>query len=194
MVLGRMLESSFGGRQMRITLPPDTRTNIVLVGMPGAGKSTIGVLLAKYTTREFVDTDVLIQVRESQSLQEILEGSDYMNLRRIEQEILLSLNIKNFVIATGGSAAYSDVAMKHLRKNGVIVFIDVEFGEAEKRVGNFDTRGIACDGEMTLHDVYIERYPLYEKYADIKMKCGKHNQDEVAEMIVSALKLKGIQK
>ena len=172
---------------MNVDLPRSQRTNIVLVGMPGAGKSTVGVLLAKRTAREFVDSDVLIQVRESMSLQEILDGSDYWNLRRIEEEVLLSLHIKNFVIATGGSAAYSDKAMKHLRKNGVIVFIDVAFEEAARRVRNFDSRGIACEGTMTLQDVYKERYPLYEKYADIKVTSGKHNQDEVVDIIVSAL-------
>lgn len=174
---------------MGIQLPLSREKNIVLVGMPGAGKSTIGVLLAKYVAKEFVDTDVSIQVREGKSLQDILDESDYLNLRRIEQEVLLSLQCTNHVIATGGSAAYSDPAMRHLKKGSAVVFLDVDYEVVMRRVHNFGSRGIACERGMTMKDVFAERRPLYLKYADFTIRCDKGNQDDVADMIIQALQL-----
>lgn len=161
--------------------------NIVLVGMPGAGKSTIGVILAKYAARDFVDSDVLIEVREGKALQQILDESDYRNLRRIEEEVLLSLDVRNHVVATGGSAAYSAKAMQHLSQNGVVVFLDVEFEEVMRRVQNFDTRGIACRPGITLREVYDERRPLYLRWADVRIECGRRHHEAVAERIAEEL-------
>jgi shikimate kinase len=169
----------------RPTWSPDS--NIVLIGMPGCGKSTAGVLLAKRTARGFVDTDVLIEVRESLLLQDILDRSDFMNLRRIEQEVLLALRIRRYVIATGGSAAYSEASMRHLKKSGLIVFLDVPFDRLAERIRNLDTRGIACPAGMTLRDIYRERYPLYTRWADIVIPCGDGNHEEVVDQIVQAL-------
>ena len=149
----------------------DNNTNIALVGMPGAGKSTIGVILAKYTARDFVDTDVLIQLREKKSLQQILNESDYLNLRRVETEVILDLDCHNHIIATGGSAAYSTEAMDHIKKNGIIVFLNAKFEVIEKRISNYDTRGIACKPGLTFMDLFNERYPLYKKHANLVIDC-----------------------
>jgi shikimate kinase len=162
---------------------PVDRPNIVLIGMPGAGKSTVGVILAKYTSRDFVDTDVLIQTSERRPLQEILDREGHMALRAIEERILLSLRLSNHVIATGGSAAYSGKAMQHLKKNGIVVFLHVPFAEIRVRVRDFATRGIARAPDQSFSDLFEERYVLYKKYADITIDCEDLNQEQVSEAI-----------
>ncbi len=174
----------------RWNFPLDDEVNIVLVGMPGAGKSTVGVLLAKYTARDFIDSDVLIERREGKLLQQILEQSGYLDLRQIEQDVLLSLSPTHSVIATGGSAAYSTVAMEHLRRHGAVVFLDVAYEEVARRVHNFSTRGIACPPGMTLRDVYEERRPLYLRWADVHVMCGSLGHEEVAEEVLRHLGLR----
>ena len=159
------------------------RRNIVLIGMPGAGKSTVGVILAKHTSRAFVDTDVLIQTSERQSLQKILDENGHIALREIEERILLSLDLSDHVIATGGSAAYSGEAMRHLKKNGIVVFLHVPFPEIRERVRDFATRGIARAPEQSFADLFEERYVLYKKYADVTIDCEGLNQERVSEAI-----------
>ncbi len=154
-------------------------TNIVLIGMPGAGKSTIGVILAKQTARDFIDTDVLIQTREQRSLQEILDTEGYMTLRAIEERILLSLNCINHVVATGGSAAYSTTAMNHLKANGVAIFLQVDLDEIQRRVTNYDTRGIARRPDQCFEDLYNERLILYRQYADFTINCAGKNHEQI---------------
>lgn len=172
-----------GGRQLQ----PDRRSNVVLIGMPGAGKSTVGVILAKHTSRDFVDTDVLIQTSERRPLQEILDTEGHLALRAIEERILLSLDLANHVIATGGSAAYSADAMKHLKENGVVVFLQLPFDEIRKRVRDFATRGIARAPEQSFADLFEERCVLYRRYADLTIDCEGLNQEEVSEAIRRAL-------
>ncbi len=174
---------------MAMELPLSMDKNIVLIGMPGAGKSTVGILLAKRTARGFVDTDVLIEMRECLLLQEIIENSDYANLRRIEQEVLLDLKVNRHVVATGGSAAYHEPSMLHLKKNSVVVFLDVPFEQIERRIRNFDTRGIACPQSMTLRDIYDERLPLYQKWADLTLACGDMDHEKVVEDLIGALEI-----
>jgi shikimate kinase len=159
------------------------RSNIVLIGMPGAGKSTVGVILAKYTSRNFVDTDVLIQTSERRPLQEILDQQGHLALRRIEERVLLSLRLSNHVVATGGSAAYSEEAMRHLKKNGIVVFLHVPFPEIRERVRDFATRGIARAPEQSFADLFEERYVLYKKYADVTIDCEGLHQEQVSEAI-----------
>ena len=173
---------------MRLQLPLSPETNIVLIGMAGAGKSTVGVILAKYAARGFVDTDVLIEVREGKLLQAILDESDYLNLRRIEEEVLLGLQLRNHVIATGGSAAYSEAAMRHLRGQGAVVFLDVEFAEVVRRVQNLDTRGIACQPGLSLREIFDERRPLYRRWADVRIACGTLGHEAVAARIMEELR------
>jgi shikimate kinase len=151
--------------------------------MPGAGKSTVGVILAKHTSRDYVDTDVLIQTSERRPLQEIVDTDGHMALRGIEERILLSLDLTNYVIATGGSAAYSANAMHHLKKNGVVVFLHVPFDEIRERVRDFATRGIARAPNQSFADLFEERYVLYRKYADLTVACRGLTQEEVSETI-----------
>ncbi|MRI32317.1 shikimate kinase [Endozoicomonas sp. OPT23] len=156
------------------------KTNITLIGMPGAGKSTIGIILAKDMAYGFVDTDVLIQISRQKTLQDILDKSGYMKLREIEEEELLKVNLQHHIIATGGSAVYSDAAMKHLSKESVIVFLDLDLDQIRDRIHNFDTRGIARSDDQTIEDLFEERVSLYKKYSDITINCRELHQDELA--------------
>src|SRR5210317_757250 len=158
--------------------------NIVLIGMPGAGKSTIGVILAKLASMSFIDTDVTIQTSESRTLQEILDADGYLELRRIEEEILLGLNLEDHVIATGGSAAYSHPAMEHLKANGVVVFLEVSLPTLEQRIHNFSTRGLAKRDDQSFEDLFDERMHLYEKYADIHIDCQDYSQEDLCDIIL----------
>lgn len=153
--------------------------------MPGAGKSTIGIILAKYMSLGFLDTDVLIQINQQKSLQEIINESDYLNLRKIEEEEILKINIRNHVIATGGSAVYSRTAMSHLRDISMIVFLKVQYEEIKKRIHNFKSRGIAKHQDQTFRDLFNERQILYNKYAELVIDCKDFDQEEIAEIILS---------
>ncbi len=162
----------------------EIKSNIILIGMPGSGKSTVGVILAKLTSRGFTDTDVLIQTSEDRSLQEIVNTDGYMGLRKIEQELLLRLDCRNHVIATGGSAVYSHIAMEHLKHAGLVVFLDVDIATLELRIRDFESRGLAKRPEQTLADLFRERHPLYRKYADITVDCARLTQEEVCARII----------
>jgi shikimate kinase len=144
-----------------------TSSSVVLIGMPGAGKSTIGKALALRSGAQFVDTDRLIAQREGLSLQALLDANGYEYLRAIEAEVLLAGKFVNQVVATGGSAVYSSAAMAHLRQFGTFVFIDISLPEIIRRVQNFTQRGIAGPLGQDLQGVFIERLPLYRRYADI---------------------------
>ncbi|WP_018719301.1 shikimate kinase [Arhodomonas aquaeolei] len=168
-----------------------TRDNVVLIGMPGAGKSTVGVLLAKRLGKAFVDTDVLIQQREGRSLQAIVDAGGAADLRRIEGDTLAGLEVHDHVIATGGSAVYSERAMAHLRRDGVIVYLSVPWPEIERRIHNLDSRGIARDPAQSLRAVYDERVPLYRAAADLCVDCTGLGQHECMEQVASGLAARG---
>jgi len=138
-----------------------------LIGMPGAGKSTVGVLLAKMSGLAFRDTDLDIQVHAQATLQEILDREGYWTLRRLEQEILLQIPLHHSVISTGGSVVYSDKAMNRLRAAGPVVFLDVDFDTLEQRVQATPGRGIASSAEDDFATVFAERVPLYKQWATI---------------------------
>ena len=159
------------------------KTSVVLIGMPGAGKSTIGVLLAKKMALDFTDTDLLIQTSQGDALQEIVDNQGYLVLREIEEKVILAMNGERQVIATGGSAVYSSAAMKYLKKAAIAVFLDVNLTEIKKRVKDFDDRGFARREDQTFDDLFSERVPLYKKYADITIVCENKNQDEIAKEI-----------
>ena len=165
-------------------------SNIVLIGMPGAGKSTVGVLLAKQMSCGFVDTDLLIQSSQGRVLQDIVDTDGPLVLRKIEEEMLLGLSYCNHVIATGGSAPYSDAAMRHLKSKGIVIFLDVDLPTLESRVSDVKTRGLAKRRNQSFADLFYERFTLYNKYADVTINCTGLIQDEVCFEIISELKQK----
>ena len=144
--------------------------NIILIGMPGCGKSTVGVVLAKVLGMHFCDTDIVIQQNEGRKLQEIIDEDGNDAFLECEERALASLEIDGAVIATGGSAVYSEKAMSHLKENGKVVYLKVSESEIERRLADFAARGVAIKDGMTVKDLYNERIPLYEKYADITVK------------------------
>jgi len=156
--------------------------------MPGAGKSTVGVILAKLTSRDFIDTDVLIQISQGRLLQDIVDREGYMALRKIEEAIVLYIHCSHHVIATGGSAVYSPAAMKHLKSNGVVVFLDVDLPTLKTRIHDFGTRGLAKRPDQSLSDLFEERVVLYRKYADITIGCAGLSQEEVCAQIINKIK------
>jgi shikimate kinase len=163
------------------------KSNIILIGMAGSGKSTVGVLIAKMLGYDFLDTDLIIQKRENKLLQNIIDcdGLDYF--KSAEESALLSIIAESTVIATGGSAVYCDAAMKKLKENGVCVWLYLPFSEINRRIMNPKTRGIAISPGMTLEDVYNEREPLYQKYADLRIDCVQ-GVEENARQIIRLLK------
>ncbi len=165
------------------------KSNLVLIGMPGSGKSTIGVILAKRTSHDFVDTDVLIQSLEHRSLQSIMDSEGYMKLREIEARVLQSINLENHIISTGGSVVYSDAAMQHLRSNGTTIYLDVSLDTLRARITDYETRGIAKRPEQSFADLFEERALLYRKYADVTIKGDTMSQDAVCEHIISVLNI-----
>ena len=157
--------------------------NIVLIGMPGCGKSTVGVLLAKALGMAFVDTDVVFQAKEGRKLQRIIEeiGIDAFLAR--EEEAILSLSYNKTVIATGGSVVYGRRAMKRLHENGVVVYIRLPYKEIERRLSNLATRGVTLREGQTLFDLYEERIPLYEKEADVVLDATGLQIEQTVEAI-----------
>ena len=161
--------------------------NIILIGMPGAGKSTLGVLLAKAMGKLFVDTDIIIQQKTKRLLQDIIDNDGTDEFLKLEEEILLTVDEKNTVIATGGSAVYSEKAMENFRKSGKIVYLHVDFSEIEKRVTNITTRGIVLKNGRSLADAFAERKPLYDKYADVVVDCTGSSIEESVRKLAQIL-------
>lgn len=161
--------------------------NIVLVGMPGAGKSTIGVLLAKSMLMDFVDTDLIIQKKTGKALSDIINEKGIDEFIRIENDVICNEEFANSVIATGGSAVYGKEAMEKLKENGIAVYLRVNAGELKKRIKNIHTRGIAMKNGQTLDSLYNERAPLYEKYADITVECEGLTPEECVDLIIKKL-------
>ena len=158
------------------------KSNVILIGMPGAGKSTIGVLLAKRLGYDFVDTDVLIQIRQGEFLQDTLDARGYLALRNIEEQVLVSLEVTNTVVATGGSAVYSDNAMTQLGGDGTVVYLAVELDELKRRIHDYATRGIARPPDQDLAQLFGERTKLYHKHAQITV-----NATRAPEQVVTAI-------
>lgn len=163
--------------------------NIVLIGMPGCGKSTVGVLLAKSLLMHFVDTDLTIQSIYKKSLSAIIEEEGLDAFKRIENDVLAATDEENAVIATGGSAIYGDEAMEHLGRDGTIVHLDVSLPTIKSRLSDIKTRGVAIADGLTIDDLYAERAPLYEKYANVTVNCDGKTAEECVDAIVAALKL-----
>lgn len=161
--------------------------NIVLIGMPGAGKSTIGVLLAKSLLCDFIDTDLVIQKKYGCSLCDIIKKQGTEKFIEIEDSVLSGCRFENTVIATGGSAVYGNRAMQSLKNNSITVYLSVSVDELEKRLQNIHTRGVAMKEGTTISDLYTERKPLYEQYADITVDCDGLTAEACVEKIVAAL-------
>jgi len=166
-----------------------TSTNITLIGMPGAGKSTIGIILAKDLGLGFIDTDVLIQINQQKTLQQIIDETDHLQLRAIEENEILKLNINHHVIATGGSVVYSPKAMAHLAEISTVIFLDVNFEELERRIHNFESRGIAKAENQTFQELFDERRILYRKYAQITVDGNARDQEEMALHIAGIIRM-----
>ena len=159
------------------------KSNLTLIGMPGAGKSTVGIILAKNRGLGFIDTDVLIQINQQRTLQQIIDEEGYLHLRAIEEIEILKINIQNHVIATGGSAVYSERAMAHLKNISKIIFLEVGLDEIRRRIHNLETRGIAKSSHQTFEDLFLERHLLYQKYADLTIDGHVLDQERLAEKI-----------
>lgn len=143
------------------------KENIVLIGMPGAGKSTVGVVLAKALGYRFLDSDLVIQEQEGKLLHQIIEEAGTDGFIEVENRVNSAISAHRTVIATGGSVVYGKEAMEHLREIGTVVYLKLAYAELERRLGSLRDRGVVLRDGQTLRDLYAERVPLYEKYADV---------------------------
>lgn len=162
--------------------------NIVLVGMPGAGKSTVGVILAKVLGMNFIDSDLLIQEQEGMLLKDIIKREGLQGYIDIENQVNRDISVENAVIATGGSVVYCPEAMEHFRETAKIVYIKLTYDTICKRLGNIRQRGVVLRDGQTLLDLYEERIPLYEKYAHITVDAEGLGIEELMERICLELK------
>ncbi|MEN8260741.1 MAG: shikimate kinase [Pseudomonadota bacterium] len=166
---------------------PDKKSNIVLIGMPASGKSTIGVQLAKWLSMGFIDTDLLVQARAGESMQTFQNENGLEAYQTLECETVKSVICENCVIATGGSAVYCDGAMQHLKTIAKIIFLDVSMDEIKQRIGDTSERGVVIQPDMTLDDLHVERKPLYLKYADEVIDSSGKTQNQLLNEIRSII-------
>ena len=160
------------------------RTNLVLVGMPASGKSTVGVILAKLIGYDFIDTDILIQRAEKKRLSEIIRESGIDEFLKVEERVCASVEADHCVIATGGSVVYSEKAMRHLKKIGHVMYLKTDYETIRKRLGNIRQRGVVLREGQTLRDLFEERVVLYEKYADTVIE----EEGDAEDVVVGILK------
>ncbi len=161
--------------------------NVILIGMPGSGKSTLGVVLAKMLGMGFSDMDLLLQQRSGKKLQEILNTDGLDAFFKIEEETILSVTGENMVLATGGSAVLSERAMLHLKSLGTVVYLNVPYKTLERRIKNIATRGIASTPGQTLLDIYNYRTPLYARYADVTICPKTRKFEQTVNEIIAAI-------
>lgn len=162
--------------------------NIVLIGMPGVGKSTVGVILAKQLGLQFVDADLLIQQQEGRLLHEIITQEGVDGFLAIENRVNASINARGAVISTGGSVVYGREAMEHLKRTGTVVYLKLPYHELECRLRNLKDRGVVLRGDQTLRDLYEERTPLYERYADLVIDETGLDIEQTREALENALR------
>jgi shikimate kinase len=158
--------------------------NVILIGMPGVGKSTVGVVLAKKLGFYFTDSDLVIQQKTGKLLYQLIEERGEAGFLALENEVNASLRRKRHVIATGGSAVYGKQAMRHLKKLGPVIYLKLPYEELAERLGDLRQRGVVLPEGFTLRDLYEERCPLYEKHADIIIDCSGKRIREVVDEIV----------
>lgn len=161
--------------------------NIVLIGMPGAGKSTVGVVLAKIMQMDFCDTDLVIQKNTGRALQEIIDTDGVGKFLEAEEQSILTLECENCIIATGGSVVLSEKAMNHLKQTSTVVYLRAGFEEIAGRINNLDSRGIAFEAGQTLLDIYNQRTPLYEQFCDVVIDCDNSDCISTARKIKEAI-------
>ena len=157
--------------------------NVILIGMPGAGKSTVGVVLAKKLGYSFMDSDLIIQKQTGKLLHQLIEEKGEAGFLMLENEINAALDLDHHVIATGGSAIYGQEAMEHFNRIGCVVYLRLPFEELKERLGDLHQRGVVLKEGFTLLDLYKERIPLYEKYADITIDCDQKRIRDIVEEI-----------
>lgn len=157
--------------------------NIILIGMPGSGKSTIGVVLAKKLGYRFIDSDLIIQEKYDKTLERLIEENGETGFIHIENEVNCSIDVKKTVIATGGSAVYGTEAMEHFRNIGTIIYLEVSYEQLEERLGSLHERGVVSNGKTTIEEIYEDRKNLYKKYADITVFLDKKLLRESVEEI-----------
>lgn len=162
--------------------------NIALIGMPGVGKSTVGVVLAKNMGMSFMDSDLVIQEQEGKKLHDLIEEHGMDGFLEIEARVNASLNPKTAVIATGGSAVYSEQAMQHLKSIAMVCYLKLSYESIEERLGDLEQRGVVLREGETLRELYDERVPLYEKYANITVECENKNIREIVMELAKRLK------
>ena len=175
---------------MKEKLTERGKDNIVLIGMPGAGKSTLGIVLAKIMAYDFVDADLLIQQQSDRTLQRLIDACGPEGFIQVENQVLSHLDFEHTIIATGGSAVYSDEAMRHLGEIGRVVYLQISYDELRSRLSDFSERGVVMKGGigMSLRDLYDERKPLYEKYADVVVDVNDLTITAAARKVADALK------
>jgi len=159
------------------------KKNIILIGMPGAGKSTVGVILAKRIGFHFIDTDLIIQAQEKCRLQQIIDAHGLQNFRKIEEQMLLNLQVEHSIIATGGSVVYSEKGLKALGRTGPLIYIQVSLTALQKRIADMGQRGLVMSKGQTFEQLYQERTPLYEKFAELTISGEGVNAEQVAAKI-----------
>ena len=165
------------------------KSNIVLIGMPGVGKSTVGVILAKVLGYQFVDADLVIQEEEGKLLKEIIEEVGTEGFIQVENRVNSSLDVKHSIIATGGSVVYGKEAMEHLKEIGEVVYLKADYQTIARRLGNLEKRGVALKPGQTLKDLYEERCALYEKYADVTVDEHGLGTEETIGAVLRSLNL-----
>lgn len=164
-----------------------SKNNIVLIGMPGVGKSTIGVILAKVLGYQFLDADLLIQEQEGKLLKDIIDEVGTEGFIQVENRVNASINCDRTIIATGGSVIYGQEAMEHLKEIGTVVYLEVPFSILEKRLSDIKGRGVVLKEGQTLYDLFLERTPLYETYADLRISEEGLGVEETVNLLVSKL-------
>lgn len=165
------------------------KSNVVLIGMPGSGKSTLGIVLAKILNKDFIDADIVIQNQCDKTLQKIIDAMGPEGFIQVENQILGDLKAENSIVATGGSAVYSDEAMKHLSEIGTVVYLKISYDQLVTRLSDLQERGVVLKGGigMSLRELFDERKPLYEKYAEITVDVNDLSITAAARKVADAL-------
>ena len=159
------------------------QNNIVLIGMAGAGKSSVGIVLAKKLNLNFIDVDTLIEEKQQAPLQQIVNDLGITGFRKLEEKVILHMQQQNHVIATGGSAIYSETGMTHLKQSSLFILLDVPLSVLQQRVGDFSSRGLIKAEGQSFEQLFQERLPLYQKYADITIPCDGKSVTAICQLI-----------